>query len=90
MLCKWIFCGSCAERDLKTNQGVKWQVIKEQSMKATMSAKKQQTKSQSIVNQWFGLEHKTLELIQGKIMWLYPDKAAIVVGWAFFLPIFHE
>lgn len=28
---------------LENNQGVKWQVIKEQSMKATMSAKKQQT-----------------------------------------------
>lgn len=28
---------------LENNQGVKWQVIKEQSMNATMSAKKQQT-----------------------------------------------
>lgn len=28
---------------LENNQGVKWQVINEQSMKAAMSAKKQQT-----------------------------------------------
>lgn len=43
MFWKWIFCGNCAERYLKTNQGMEWQVIKEQSMKATVSAKKQQT-----------------------------------------------
>lgn len=35
----WKLC----RESLENNQGVKWQVIKEQSMKATMSAKKQQT-----------------------------------------------
>lgn len=35
----WKLC----RESLENNQGVKWQVIKEESMKATVSAKKQQT-----------------------------------------------